>query len=796
MLEPIRLLGEQALQDAGYGLRILRRSPGFTIAVILTLALGVGMNTAIFSVVNTVLLRPLDYPDAQRLVWIGAYDPNFKRDVASSPDFQAWRERAGSYTAIAAYGYQQATMATSREARQVTGVVIAGDFWPVTGAKAALGSLFEPSQHEGVVLSWELYKRDFSGDPGIVGRTVLVEGRPATITGVLPRNFRFQFPVWWQASGPSPVEAYFPLPARDVQRGRLVNVVAALKPGVRMGEAQAELETLQRRILEERGSQPATTRLRVDPLRWKLASDARTPLLVLLAAGGFVLLIASANVANLMLAHATVRQREIAIRSALGAGRGRVLRQLLTEGVLLSVAGGAVGVLLARWMISASARISPYAVARLPETSIDLPVLLFTLAISIAAGALFGSAPILVVSRTDLNEALKQGGRSFAGPQGGAIRKLLVGGELALATVLSMGAAFMLWSFHRMYAHLPGFAPEQVLTLKVRLAGPQYAAKSDHEAYVRELLRRLESAPGVTAAGVSNWFLFDGAPAFPADSNPRSTHVLRLNAASTGYLKAVGMRLVKGRWLSDTDPPSAVLLNEAMARLAFGNTDPIGRQLSIPQPATVVGVVSDLKYTKLDAEPPPEIYIPYQQVPFFRGADVAARTEGDPVALAPVIRKLISGIDPAQPVYDVRTLAGALDSSIAPRRFQLFLLGTFAATALLLALAGIYGVISYWVVERTREIGMRVVLGAKPGDVVRMVVREGITVALAGLAAGLCAAWPMARFMESLLYDVNVREPRIFAAAAVVLAASALLAISIPAMRAARTDPLIAFRHE
>ncbi|MEX2261343.1 MAG: ABC transporter permease [Bryobacteraceae bacterium] len=794
-----RVWCEQLLQDVRYGFRMLRRNPGFTLVVILTLALGIGMNTAVFSVVNTVLLRPLAYPNPERLVWLADYDPNLKRDVVVLSEFYEWRARAQSYTAMAAYGYQQVAMETSKEAIQVSGVAIAGDFWTITGARPALGRLFGPEEQDAAVLSWDLFERQFAADPRVVGASVSLDGRPVTVTGVLPKSFRFQFPRWWLATQPQPVEAYVPLPPYAPKLFRTANVVAALKPGVPIGQALAELHVLDRTIRQESRGQPSRmpmTSLGIQPLQEKLVGDVRPALLVLLAAGAFVLLIASVNIANLLLARATVRQREIAIRAAVGAGRPRVIRQLLVESLVLALLGGAVGIVFAQSAIAILVRLSPHAVPRLTETAIDGWVLAFTLAVSIGSGILFGAGPAVALWRTNLRDALKDGSRTSSGASGPRIRRLLVAGELALAAVLLCGAGLMLKSFWRMNAHPSGFAPETVLVMKVRLAGSQYGERPAQEAYMRELLQRMESAPGVQAAGISNWFLFSGAPPFPNDTSPDRTHVIRLNAASTGYLKAVGMRLVKGRWLTETDSAASVLLNESMARQAFGSVDPIGRRISIPEAVTVVGVVSDLKYSKLDAEPPPEVYVRYQQMPYLRGADIAVRAAGDPSALAPAIRKLISEIDPAQPVYDVKTLDQALADSIAPRSFNLFLLGTFAAAALLLAVVGIYGVIAYSAAERTREIGMRMALGARRNQVVRMVVLDGMAIALAGILAGLAAALGLTRLMANLLYEVKANDPSTFAAVATTLAATALLACCIPAVKAALVDPIIALRHE
>jgi len=789
---------EQLLQDMRYGLRMLLRNPGFAAVVILTLALGIGMNTAIFSVVNAVLLRPLACPHPERLVWIASYDPNIKRDAVAAADFCYWREHARSYTGMAAYGPEQAAMVTPKYAQQVSGLVIAGDFWTLTGARPALGRLFGQQEQDTVVLAWDLFAHEFASDPHVVGRSVAVDGRAVTITGVLPKDFSFQFPMWWQSVEPQPVEAYFPMPAKDIAMGRTVTAVASLKPGVRAVRALAELDVLEKGAQEGRSQQfrESAARLRIEPLAYKLTGTARPALFVLLAAGAFVLLIAVLNIANVLLARATARQREIAIRAAVGAGRARVIRQLLAESVVLAAIGGAAGLALARSALAVLIRLSPNAVPRLLETSIDGPVLAFVLAVSVGTGMLFGFGPALALWRTNLHDALKDGARTSAGSAGLRLRGLLVAGELALAIMLLIGAGLMLKSFWRMHAHPPGFAPESILTMKVEPAGPRYSEKPAHEGYIREVLRRVESAPGVEAAGVSVWFLFEGVP-FPSDTSPNQQHIIRLNAVSPGYLKTLGVRLVRGRWLSDTDSiGNVVLLNESMARQAFGAVDPVGRQISTPEPATVVGIVGDLKYSQLDADPPAEIYIPYQQLPFLAGTSVAVRTAGDALALAPAIRKLISSVDPTQPVYNVKTLERALSDSIAPRRFNLFLLGTFAAVALLLALVGIYGVIAYSVAERTREIGVRMALGAQRHAVVRMVVVEGMAMALAGIAAGLAGAWSLTHLMASLLYDVKASDPATFAAVAAALAATAMLACAVPALKAARVDPMVALRYE
>ena len=522
---------------------------------------------------------------------------------------------------------------------------------------------------------------------------------------------------------------------------------------------------------------------------------------MLLAAGAFVLLIAIVNVANLLLARATLRQKEVAIRTAVGAGRSRVIRQLLAESVLQAVAGGLAGLLLARWAILILVRISPNAIPRLSEAAIDARVLAFTFGISVLAGLLFGVMPAICLRRPDLHESLKNGVRSSGGPGGLRVRRMLVAVELSLAIVLLTGAGLLLKSFARMNAHAPGVDPANIIVMTVRFQGPQYredpAQRSESPArieYVSELRRRLGAAPGVQAGGVSCWVLFGRAPAFPIDTNPRQTHVIRVNGVSPGYLQALGMTLKMGRWLTDADTHGA-LLNESMAREAFGALDPIGRQLSIPRPATIVGIVTDVKYSKLDAAALPEVFVGFDQAPDLYGVYVAARAAAHPAAVERSLRKLVSGIDPSQPVYDVKTLEQALAQSVAPRRFNLFLLGGFAAAALLLAVVGIYGVTAYSVSERTREIGVRIALGARRGQVAAMVVREALPIAAAGIGAGLAATWALTRAMAALLYDVRATDPETFGAVAILLSITTLAACAGPAMRAASIDPT-ALRYE
>ena len=786
---------EQFWQDICYGIRVLLRNPGFTVVVVLTLALGIGMNTAVFSVVNAVLLRPIGYPHADRLVWLGDYDTFLKRDLVRTSDFLAWRDQARSFNGIAAYGRQQTAIATARGATNVNGIVVGGDFWAITGARPALGRLFRPEEQNAIVLAWDLFEREFSSDARVVGQTVMLDGRAGTITGVLPKEFRLEFPGWWIVSERQPVEAYLPLVTSVSERLRGVQVVGALKPGLGTRQALAELEVIEKRIFDQPDPTRERANLHVEPLQQQLVGNARPALLVLFAAGVFVLLIAAVNIMNLLLARATARRKEIAIRASVGAGRSRVIRQFLTESLIMAMLGGAAGLALARGVIALLIRISPNAVPRLEETTIDGWVLAFTFAISAGAGMIFGFGPAIALWRSNLHGALKENARTSSSSSGLRIRRLLVAGEFALAIVLLTGAGLMLKSFWLMNAHPPGFSPESVLLVKVR---PRYATKDAQTAYLNQLVERVESAAQVDAAGISMWVAYSGVPAFPNDSSPGQSHTVRLNFVSAGFLKAMRTTLVKGRWLTAADPANMILLNESFSREAFGAVDPVGSVLQMNQPFTIAGVVSDVKYSKLDAAPPPEAYLPFRQLPMLPGLaiDVAVRTSGDPLAVAAGIRKLISEVDPGQPVYGVTTLDRALSDSIAPRRFNLFVLGMFAATALLLALVGIYGVIAYSIARRTHEIGIRMALGAQRTEVVGMVARDGMSIALTGMVIGFAGAAGFTRLMQSLLYDVKPADPATFAVVAATLAIAALAACWGTALKAALVDPMVALRTE
>ena len=795
---------ERLLQDTRYTLRGLRRNPVFAAIVILTLALGIGLNTAVFSVVNAVLIEPLHYPHPERLLWLAGYNRAFKVDLVREPDFLDWRAHARSFDKMFAYGYDDKTIAYGGTTDRPPVAEVTGDFWPITAVKPAAGRLFTDADQDVIVLSHSLFQRRFGADPAVVGKTVMVDGHATTVVGVLPQGFRFLFPTPSREIeiDPTEIEAYVPAEVRG-HINALVNVVARLKPGVSLQQARSEMEGIHARIAKQYQNQInyGQVELRVLPVQEKLVGNARPALLLMLGAVTFVLLIACANIAGLLLARASTRRREVAIRAAVGAGRLRTIAQFLTEGLILALAGGAAGLLVARWAIALLTGFGPKAVPRLEGVAIDGRVLAFTVLISLVSGLLFALGPAVSLARANLHSELKGVGKATSGALRLRPRSLLVAGELAVALVLIIGASLMVKSLWRMNARPPGFNPENILVMKVSLSGAAYRARPQQIAYFEEALSRLERTPGVVAAGtvfspIRGVIQIEGAPLPPPDLAHRGIYY----STSSGYFKAMGMRLIHGRWMTDNEPSGVMMVNESFVRSILGGADPLGKSIHLELPqwpsSAIVGVVSDVKYSKLDAEPGPEVYFPYLQS-FFNGAsDVVVRTAGDPLEMAPAVRKLVADIDRSQPKFDMQTLEGTLARSIAPRRFNLFLLGTFAGSALLLALIGIYGAMSYAVTQRTHEIGVRMALGARRGEIVSMVIRQGMAVALTGIAAGIGAAFGLTRLMATLLYDVKPTDPLTFAAVVIALTATSLVAAWVPALKAARVDPLRALRYE
>jgi putative ABC transport system permease protein len=821
---------EQLLQDIRYGARTYRRNPGFAAVIFFTLAIAIGMNTAVLSVVEAVLFRPLPYPAASRLVWLASYDLDYESEhdnLVNRADYSIWKDQSHSFDSIAAYGNQDLALMYKGQPSQERFASITGSFWNLSGAQAALGRLFTEGEPHAIVLSHELFARRFNGDPHILGQTVAINGFPFTIIGALPKSFEFLFPEQYSRAGERGISAYvaFPpavmrLPMSDSNSWQAlvrelgpmpdyVCVVARLRPGVSLATARSEMGSIRGRILQGHDVYEHQfdnfQRWRMKMLKEKLAGGARPALMVLLAAVGFVLLIASANIANLLLARSTTRRREIAIRAAMGAGRTRVIRQFLTEGVLLALAGGTAGLLLARGAIFVMIRDLPHAFPRLAQTTLDVPILLITAALSCLTGILFGLPPAVLLWHDNLQDTLKDSIQTSTGSAGRIrTREIVVAIELALAVVLLTGAGLMMKGFRRMTAAPPGLDPSSILTLSVSLAGAQYDTWPAQQAYIQTLLNRLQAFPGVEAAGIDSYALHTNVKVEGLSRGSAAAAPVGIRAVSAGYLRAMGVPLLPqygaGHWPTDRQMLDEVLVNESFARrLSLKGESVVGRRISGSfVTGTIIGVVADFKYSRLDSEPLPEIYTSYELAPVTTpmSIEVFVRTSGNRKPDARSIESIVANIDRTQPVYDVQTLEQALSGSVAPRRFNLFLLGTFAGTALLLAIIGIYGVIAYSVALRTPEIGVRMALGANRAQILGMVLVKGLGLAAVGIFLGISAALALTRLMVSLLYDVKASDPTTFVCVALLLVITALLACLEPALRAALIDPMTALRHE
>jgi predicted permease len=922
---------ETLLQDLRYGLRQLRRNPGFTMVAVLTLALGIGATTAIFSVVNAVLLRPLPYPDSSRLVWI-TEQAFLKTRVAGGADYVAWKRQNTTLEGITAYDESASFNLTGRGTpARVQGAQVDANFFLTLHVQPDLGRSFsrqedQPNGPHVVVLMHSFWQQYFGSDPHVIGQTVTLDSTPYTIIGVMPANFKFP--------GNSDLQFLVPLQLNEVkqlqrQMIRIVHIIGRMRPGVSVARVTNELDAIRKRAesaapkrafgnnratlpipggapgpgtemmkrfrasrglpsvgpgmkpltapahelpegspsnppLSGNGAPPlrpsqevatggsrkgslkagekshgaelrATPRLpnsnplqrrsfhlpetevQVMPLAQHLAGNLRRAMLIMFGVVGFVLLIACANVANLMLARSSSRSQEVAVRTAMGAGRWRLARQLLTESVLLSSAGGVAGLLISAWGIHVLTRLIPSsigsAILSLEPPQEDAAVLLFALAVSVTTGILFGLVPGLAATRPNLVEQLKESGQATnTGGGRGWLGSSLVVGELSLALVVLMGAGLLMKSFYRLTSVNLGFAPEHVLTMNFNLPDSRYPRPEQKLAFFSGVLRRVESLPGVRSA-----VLADSLPLSPyrvrlmitpwLANPPRNLADLNLVqvsriAVSPSYFYALGIPVLEGRTFTDRDNAGAqyvAVVNDALGRRLFPGEDPVGRDL--PRPGsfnikmTIVGVVGNIHHEGPGASVQSEIYVPYLQSSA-NYMQLAVRSAVDPASLAGAVRREVAAVDPDQPTADVTTLEQTLSQSVAPRRFNMLLLGVFAFIALLISTVGVYGVVAYSVTQRTHEVGIRMALGAQRGDVLRMVIGQGLKLALIGVAIGVAGALALTRFLASLLYGVKPTDPLTFIAVSVILIAVALLACYIPARRASKIDPMVALRYE
>ncbi|HJQ70760.1 MAG TPA: ABC transporter permease [Blastocatellia bacterium] len=804
------------LQDLRYSLRLLANRPGFTVVAVLALALGIGANSAIFSVVNTVLLRPLPYANPDKLVLVWTYfGPDLPQNWVSGPELMDMRERSTMIENFAALTYPSVSLTGIGEPEQVQGAAVTANFFPTLGVQPSQGRAFteaedRPGGERVVVLSHGFWERRFASDPGVINQTISLEGQNATIVGVMPKGFGILPP---DAQSPRNIEIWVPMAAdfRAQNRGNHgMRVIGRIKPEFTVEQAQQEMQQISAALDQE--FYGFGFGINVVPLHGHVVKTVRPMLWVLLGAVGFVLLIACANVANLLLARAVAREKEIAIRTALGAGRGRLVRQLLTESVVLSTVSGAIGLLLTYLGLRALVAIAPDNVPRLNEMSIDARVLVFTIGVSMITGIIFGLVPAFQSSKPDLNETLKEGGRgSTGGARGRRVRSVLVVAEVAFALVLLTGAGLMIRSFLLLQEVKPGFNPENLLTMRLRLPQTKYSDAAQLTPFYQQLIDRVRALPGVKSVGTVSHLPLSGAYQSgtvtveqPSASVDNASFECDRRMASPDYFDAMGIEVMNGRAFNDHDRQGSLavcLVDETFARRFWPNEDPIGKRVKIGGAQstapwlTIVGVVAHVKHYGLNAQGREFIYFPFTQTPA-RQMFLAVRTEGDPSNLIGSVRNEIKSLDPDQPIADIRNMEQIVYGSVAQPRFNTLMLGVFAAVALILAAVGVYGVMNYSVAQQTHEIGIRMALGAQQNHILRMVIQQGFALVGIGVAIGLAGAFVITQFMSSLLYGVKAMDPTTFIAVAIILALVAFIASYIPARRATRVDPMIALRYE
>ena len=803
------------MNDIRFALRKLRQSPAFTAIAVLTVALGVGANTAIFSVVNAVLLKPLPFKNPQQLVmvWENAAHLGFPKNTPSPPDFLDWQRQNSVFTGMAAMAEQSFNLTGITEPERVDGRRVSANLFDLLGVPPLLGRSFVPDDDRAgthvVLLSDSLWRRRFGSDPGVIGRAITLNGESYTVIGVIPRSVRLPAYGNWND------ELWIPIAFSNeetTERGNhFLDVVARIKPGITVKQAQAEMETIAARLAKEYPKTNTRIGAVVTPLQEEIVGDIKPALLILLGAVGFVLLIACANVANLLLARAAVREKEIALRVALGASRSRLTRQFLTESVLLALLGGAFGLLLALAGIRVLKTFVPATILQVQTINVDLTVLVFTALIAVLTGIVFGLAPAIHTRDPNLNDSLKEGGRdSAAGRKGNRLRNLLVVGEVAVSFILLIGAGLLINSFFHLRNLDPGFRADHLLTMKVDLPEVKYPNGERRAVFFDDVLRRIGALPGAESVAVAGNlpFTYDGDSASIAvegipDPPPDQWPDVIYRAVGPGYFGTMGIPLVRGRDFTDQDrgdSKKVVVVSEKTAQHYWPGEDPVGKRLKTGATNSdapwreVIGVVKDVRQNSFIAPPKMQMYFNYRQLKDLAANALIVRTKVEPMSLAASVRNAIWAVDKDQPVADVDTMDHIVAEAIARQRFSMLLLGIFAALALLLASVGIYGVMSYSVAQRTHEIGIRIALGAARGDVLKMMVKQALKLVGAGLAIGVVVAFALTRVMASLFFGVSATDPITFAMISLVLLVVAIFASYLPALRATKVDPIIALR--
>jgi putative ABC transport system permease protein len=807
------------MNNLRYAFRQLRKSPGFTFVAVLTLALGIGANTAIFSVVDTVLLRPLPFPNPDQLamIWGNSKSEPDAKYTDSFPDFFDYREQSQSFSAMAAYTGAGSVLTGAGEAQELGGVAVAGDIFSVLGVSPMLGRGFTAEELKAggvVIFSHGLWKRAFGSDPRIVGQQVSLAGRSHTLLGIMPPGWKFPLQGEFREHSDyiAPLE---PLVATEVSRraSHFLRLIGRLKPGVTARQAELELKPIAARMAQQFPDTNNDRGVVVIPLHEDVVGEVRPALLILLGAVALVLLIACANVANLLLARAATRSREIGIRTALGASRGLIVRQLLAESFLLALLGGAGGLVLAWWGVDVLGTVGPRDVPRIADIHVNIGVCLFTFALAIFSTLAFGLVPALQVSRPNVSESLQQGSKgSTGGVHGTRVRALLVVSQVSLSLLLLAGAGLLIKSFFNLRATNPGFDPSRLLVLEQVIPRLKYSEPEQQRRFYDQLLPKLAAIPGVEAIGGANplpfsgndsgsAFYIAGQPPIAPGNRPDASHL----SVTPGYFNAMRIPLRNGRDFDqrDTDKsPFVVMINETFARRFLPNVNPIGQVVVLDRAdqgelaMEVIGVVGDTKHEELSEVPRPEFYQPYPQHPNRRVWITLRLTTANLAGVDVAVRRAVHSIDPDVFVPQLNPMTSMLAQRLAQPRFNMMLLGIFSAVAMILAAVGIYGVIAYSVTQRTREIGIRMALGAQSRDVLRLIVGQGVTLAMIGIAIGVVASLALTRLLATLLFGVSTTDPSTFLAVSLLLAAVAVIAGYIPGRRATKVDPIIALRAE